>query len=189
MGFKHRLVRILIVFLFLPVSCSSVKGAKRISGEAVMYGMVYNHENSPVSNAEVIVNGTIAAMTDVQGRFILTSKQRNEFSLTLKKSGYETVEGIFCFEPMDVIHIVMVNADQLLKLAEDAMDEGYYREVIAFCDRALALNQERIDALYLKALGLVRLREHDMARNILEALQDQLGEREYIRRVLEGLPQ
>lgn len=188
MGFRSLLTRISIVFLFLLISCSSVKGAKRVSGEAVMYGMVYNNENTPVSNAEVIVDGKSVAITDVQGRFILFSKQRKEFTIALVKPGYETIEGNFRFEPSDVIHMVMINADQLVKLAEFAMDEGRYREVIAFCDRALALNLERIDAYYIKALCWIRLREYDCARHILRDLQKQFGEREYIRRVLEELP-
>ena len=189
MDFRFSITFFSIIFLLLPVSCSSVKGAKRISGEAVMYGMVYNNENMPVSNAEVIVDGKSIGITDAQGRFVLTSKQRKEFTITLKKPGYETVEGSFRFEPMDVIHMVMVNADQLVKLAEAAMDEGRYREVIAFCDRALDLNLERADAYYIKAISLIRLKEYGRARYILEELEKQLGEREYIRRILEELPQ
>jgi hypothetical protein len=189
MDFRFPLTRISIVFLLIPISCSSVKGVKRISGEAVMYGMVYNHENIPVSSAEVIVDEKTVTLTDVQGRFILISKQRKEFTLSITKPGYETVTGKFYFEPMDVIHLVMVNANQLINQAELAMDEGRYHDVVAFCDRALALNSERIDALYLKALSLVRLREYDRARSVLLEMQEQIGEREYIHKVLEGLPQ
>lgn len=189
MDFKFSIAFVSIMFLLVSVSCSSVKRAKRISGEALMYGMVYNNENVPVSNAEVIVDGKTVAMTDAQGRFILFSRQRKEFDLALAKAGYETVKGSFRFEPMEVIHLVMVNADQLVRQAEFAMDEGRYKDVIAFCDRALNLNPERITASYLKALSLVRLREYGRARYILGELQKQIGEREYIRNVLEGLPE
>ena len=189
MGFRFFITRISIIFLLLSASCSSVKGVKRISGEAVMYGMVYNDENIPVSGAEVIIDGKTAALTDSQGRFILTSRQRKDFTLSLSKAGYETVTAVFHFEPMDVIHLVMVNADQLVKQAEFAMDEGRYRDVIVFCDRVLTLNAERTDASYLKALSLIRLREYGRARYILLELQRKIGEREYIRQVLEGLPE
>jgi len=145
MGFKGSITRISIIILLVSVSCSSVKGVKRLSNEAVMYGMVYNDESIPVSNVEVIVDG--------------------------------------------VIHLVMMNAVQLINRAELAMDEGRYPDVIVFCDRALALNSERIDASYLKALSLIRLREYGSARTILEALQKQTGGREYIQQVLERLPE
>jgi len=154
-----------------------------------MYGMVYNDENIPMSNAEVFADGKNVYMTDPQGRFILSSRQRKEFTLTIVKNGYETITGKFRFEPMDVIHLVMMNAAHLINHAELAMDEGRYQEVVAFCDRALALNPDRIDASYLKALGLIRLREYGRARYILEELQKQAGEREYLRKALEGIPQ
>ena len=188
MVFKVPVTFISILCLFTSISCSSVKGIKRISGEMVMYGMVYNYENIPVSNAEVIVDEKTVAFTDAQGRFILTSKQRNEFTLTLTKPGYETITGKIHFEPMEVIHLVMINANQLINQAEIAMDEARYHDVISLCDRALLLNSDRLDAMYLVALSLIRLREYDRARYILLELQETIGEREYIRKVLEGLP-
>jgi hypothetical protein len=188
MGFRFFASRAAVaVLLLVAVSCSSIKGAKRISGEALMYGMVYTGENMPVSNAEVKVDGKAVAVTDAQGRFVLVSKQRNDFTLALTKTGYETIEGVFRFEPMEVIHLVMVNADQLVYQAELAMDEGRYRDVGAYCDRALVLNKDRIDASYLKALSFVRLREYDSARLVLTELQSRIGERDYIRRVLEDI--
>ena len=180
---------ILIFLIFLLLSCSSVKGLKKNSGEAYMYGMVYNEENMPVSNAEVFIDGESTTVTDAQGRFILISRHRNDFTVTLNKAGYETVTGNFHFEPMEVIHMVMVNAIQLITQAEFAMEEGRYHEVISLCDRALALNLERIDASYLKALALIRLKQYEGARIILEELQKQTGEKEYIQQVLEVLPQ
>jgi hypothetical protein len=178
-----------VLFLLILLSCSSVKGVKRISGEAVMYGMVYNNESIPVSNAEVIVDKRTVALTDTQGRFLLSSKQRKDFKLSVVKQGYETVTGNFHFEPMEVIHLVMINADQLINNAEYAMDEGRYNDVLGFCNRALELNPERLDASYLKALAWVRLREYGDARKILEELQKKTGEREYIRKILETLPE
>jgi len=179
---------ILILIVIFAVSCSSAKGVKRISGEAVMYGMVYNSENIPVVHAEVIVDGKTVIYTDAQGRFILSSKQRKDFTLSLAKAGYETVTGTFRFEPMEVIHTVMVNAGELLKQAEYAMDEARYNDVIKLCDRALDLSPDRFDVSYLKALSLIRLKEYGRARYILTELQKNLGEREYISRVLEGIP-
>ena len=189
MVFKHHVSVITLLIFLAIISCSSqVRGARRITGEAVMYGMVYNEENMPVSNAEVFIDGKSTTFTDTQGRFILISRQRNEFTLSVERTGYETVSGIFRFEPMDVIHLVMVNAIQLINRAEIAMAEGRFHDVIALCNRALALNAERIDASFLKALSLIRLREYDLARIILEELQERIGQRDYISRVLEDLP-
>ena len=189
MGFRFVFAGISILSLLLQVSCSSIKGAERNTGEALMYGMVYNMENLPVSNAEVFIDGKSTTQTDAQGRFILISERRNDFTILLVKSGYENVTGNFHFEPMEVIHLIMVNAGQLVTQAEFSMDEGRYPEAVALCERALALNHERIDASYLKALGLVRMREYERARIILEELKTRIGEKEYIQQILEGLRQ
>jgi tetratricopeptide (TPR) repeat protein len=177
------------MLLLIPLSCSSVKGLKRNQGEEVMYGMVYNDENSPVAGAAVIVDGNRAAFTDAQGRFFLLAKRRREFILTLDKEGYEKVTGTFRFEPMEVIHLTMVNSDQLVYRAEIAMDEGRYRDAASYCGRALALDPARIDAPYLKALSLLRSGDYEQARYILESLEGRIGEREYIRKTLGGFTQ
>jgi hypothetical protein len=156
MVFRNILFCISFVLLLIP-GCSSVKGVNRNTGEAIMYGMVYDGENIPVSGATVIVDGSNATITDTQGRFLLSSKQRKEFTLSVIKTGYETATGTFQFEPMNVIHLVMLNAEQLVKQAEFAMSDGRFRDVVSFCDRVLVLDSGRIDASYLKALGLVRL--------------------------------
>lgn len=190
MAFKTSALSLLIIAIFLlSPGCSSVKGTKRKFGEMLMYGIVFNEENMPVTNAEVKVDGRTVMLTDIQGRFILASRQRKEFTLTVTKEGYEEVTDVFCFEPMNVIHLLMINADQLVNQAEFAMSDGRFKDVVTLCDRALALNPERYDASYLKALAFVRLREYEQAGTILEELQERIGEREYIRKVLEGLPQ
>jgi tetratricopeptide (TPR) repeat protein len=178
---------ILLILLLVPLSCTSIKGVKRNTGEALMYGMIYNDENVPVSGVVISSKGIHLTVSDVQGRFILSSRQRKEVEITLEKTGYEPVTTAFRFEPMDVIHLVMVTADQLVNRAEVAMDEGRYQDAANLCDRALILDGSRIDAPYLKALGLVRLRRYDEAQYLLEELAARIGEREYIRKVLEEL--
>jgi hypothetical protein len=54
-GMELKLFRlpVFVVYVLLGVSCSSVRGVRKNTGEAVMYGMVYNGENVPVSGAVV----------------------------------------------------------------------------------------------------------------------------------------
>jgi tetratricopeptide (TPR) repeat protein len=151
-----------------------------------MYGMVYNDDNVPVPGAVVSVNGRAVSLTDTQGRFILQSRQRNLIELSLDKPGYEAVRAVFRFEPMDVIHLTLVNAAQLVSRAELAMDEGRYEEAELYCTRALALDPGRLDAPYLKALSLIRQGRRDAALALLEELKARVGEKEYLLQVMEG---
>jgi hypothetical protein len=179
--------KFLAVALILPLSCSGVKAVKRIGGQAVMYGMVYDDENLPVKNAVVAVDGKPVTATDVQGRFILISKKRETFAVAVEKSGYEKAAGEFVFDPMDVLHFKLVNADQLLYRAEQAMDERRFAEAIVLCDRALALEAAKADAVYLKALAYYQLRDYKQAASILEYLESLGGKKTYIDTLREAL--
>jgi tetratricopeptide (TPR) repeat protein len=151
-----------------------------------MYGMVYNGENVPVSGAVVYIDGKAETVSDTQGRFLLISRQRREFEIALEKGGYERVSAAFRFEPLEVMHLTMVNAWQLVNRAELAMDEGRYAEAEGYCDRALWLDPSRTDAPYLKALSLLRQGEYEAARYVLEGLRERIGEKEYIGKALEA---
>jgi tetratricopeptide (TPR) repeat protein len=181
------LLPVSFVCILLAVSCSSVRGVRKNTGEGVMYGMVYNDENIPVSGAAVFIDGKAESVTDTQGRFMLISRQRKEFEIGLEKAGYERVRAMFRFEPMEVIHLTMANAGQLVSRAELAMDEGRYGDAEAYCDRALRLDPFRIDAPYLKALSLLRRGEYERARTLLEGLRERIGDKEYIRKALEAV--
>jgi tetratricopeptide (TPR) repeat protein len=180
-------VGILIVALFLPLSCAGVQGVKRNMGQAVMYGMVYDDENMPVQGAVVSINGRVTAQTDIQGRFIINSKKRDSFLIELEKAGFEKVKAEFIFDPLDALHFTLVNAQQLLSRSEEAMDGRRYEQAIVLCDRALALEPRQPEALFLKALALVQTKQYASARNVLRELENRIGPKEYIKALQEKM--
>jgi hypothetical protein len=178
---------ILILAFLLPLSCTGVKGVKRNMGQAVMYGMVYDDENMPVQGAVVSINGRATVQTDIQGRFIIASKKRETFAITLEKAGYERVEAEFTFDPLNALHFTMVNAAQLVNRAEDAMDGRRYTDAIVLCERALVLEPRQPEALFLKALALVQVKQYDNARNVLYELENRVGPKDYIKALQEKM--
>jgi hypothetical protein len=171
-----------LVFLFLvfPLSCSSVGGVKRNTGEALMYGMVYDDENLPVQNADIYTNGKKVSESDVQGRFVLRSLSRKEFEIRIKKGGYEESGAVLKFDPFNIIHIRMINAVQLLSQAEAAMDEHRFEEAVILCGRALALEDGMREALFLSALAFFRMGDGESAKTMLFVLQSKIGKKDYI---------
>jgi tetratricopeptide (TPR) repeat protein len=141
----------------------------------------------PVQGAIVYINDHAITRTDIQGRFIMSSKKREVFSIRLEKPGYEKVQAEFTFDPMDAMHFTMVNARQLISRAEKAMDERRFADAIRFLDRSLAFENTDPNALYLKALALVQLKQYDSARNVLWELETRVGPKDYINAVREKL--
>jgi predicted nucleotidyltransferase len=157
---------------------------KSNTGEALMYGMVYDDENTPLQGVEILIDGKIVSVSDVQGRFILISNKRDTFEIGLQKTGFEFIQDIFQFEPFDVLHFKMLNASQLLARAEIAMDEKRLADVVTYCSRSILLDNMKYDAMYLQAIALVKLSNFGEARTVLQTLEKHIGERDYITTLL-----
>jgi tetratricopeptide (TPR) repeat protein len=71
---------------------------------------------------------------------------------------------------MDVLYIKIINASQLARLAEDALDRRDYAEAETLLERALKLEPSRPDLLYLRSV--IFYLEHDLPRSkaVLEGL-------------------
>lgn len=160
-----------LFFVVLLVSCKTASVPKRaVNDSGMMYAMVYDSENTPVSGASVYIGEKKYVESDIQGRFILEFKKEGEYAIKLAKKGYEDIEEIFKYDPMNVLYFRMVNANQLVALAETSLDEYAYRDAEGYLDRALALEPYRIDVLYLKSVTFYLQQKKAEARSILEYL-------------------
>ncbi|MDR1239719.1 MAG: hypothetical protein LBK27_06370 [Treponema sp.] len=159
---------LLLVFLFM--SCQTGRPIKRLSDESIMYGMIYDYESSPVSSVAVFLNGRKIADSDIQGRFVLNNVKRGTYTIRLAKKGYEELQEQFNYEPLNVLYFKMFNAAQLISLAEIAMDESNYKTAETLIDRALKIEPERPDILFLKSIVFYLQKEYDKSRSLLEEL-------------------
>ncbi len=164
----------LIIFLS---ACATKKLEKNNykADEPYMLGMVYDYDNKPVENARIYVNEEHISSTDIQGRFILNYKlsEQNDYSLKIEKVGFESVETAFLFDPVNVLYIRMINTQQLLRLAEDAMNAHNYTESEILLKRALALSPERDDIKYLLSIALYKQNKLQEAKDALAQIKSQ----------------
>ncbi|MDR2184316.1 MAG: tetratricopeptide repeat protein [Treponema sp.] len=151
-------------------SCKSAAPKRAFAGETLSYGMVYDHEGSPVNGAEILINGKKISESDIQGRFVLELKRSGNHRAGVFKEGYEPIEQSLAHDPMDILYIKMINASQLARLAENALDRQDYAGAEALLERALKLEPSRPDLLYLQSI--VFYLEHDLPRSraVLERL-------------------
>ncbi|QQO10748.1 carboxypeptidase-like regulatory domain-containing protein [Breznakiella homolactica] len=159
------------------VSCSTVKNAKGTDNSGMMFAMIYDHENIPVSGVHVFINEKKIAESDTQGRFVLDFRKPGEYAVSLTKAGYEPIEQQFSYDPMNVLYFKMVNASQLLTMAEDALDRRRFAAADDFLERALVLDPYRTDVLYLKAVSRYLQQRDREAAEVLELLAA-MGNRE-----------
>jgi len=154
----------------LLISCQTGKPIKRLSNEGMMYAMIYDYENTPVSGVTVFINNKKIVDSDIQGRFILDKFKNGEYSVKLTKKGYETLEEIFQYDPMQVLYFKIINAQQLLVLAETALDNAEYTVAENYLDRAILLEPNRPDILFLKSVACYLQEKNEEAAVILEKM-------------------
>lgn len=140
----------LLIFICVFISCAS-GSVSREKPNSVMYGMIYDYENNPVKSVAITIDDEDRYESDVMGHFIINRYKPGEHAIRMEKYGYEPVEDVFEYDPMSILYYRMVTATQLVKEAEHAVDKYNYDKAIECLDRALALEQFRYDALYLKA--------------------------------------
>jgi tetratricopeptide (TPR) repeat protein len=168
---KRKTTLFYLAVVLVICACKTSAPIRAMDDSGMMYAMVYDWENIPVSGASVYIDGKKQIETDIQGRFVLEFRKGGEYHVRLVKNGYEQVEETFTYDPMKVLYFKMVNAAQLLSYAEEALDEQAYPEAEALLNRALTLEQARPDLLYLRSVVLYYQGRNDEAKLILESLR------------------
>jgi len=132
--------------------------------------MIYDFDNTPVNGVLVYINNKKVVDSDIQGRFILDSMKKGEYSIKLTKRGYETFEEKFSFDPLQVLYFKMINTEQLITLAETALDNKEFAVAENYINRALQIEPSRPDILFLKSVCYYLQDRNKEAVEILENL-------------------
>jgi len=178
---------IILIGIILLASCQSGKPLKRVKNDNFMFAMIYDHDNTPVSAVSVSINGKRITDSDIQGRFILDNMKKGDYNVKLVKRGYETLEDTFTFDPMNVLYFKMINSSQLVTLAESALDNREFIIAENFINRALVLEPNRPDILFLKGITCHLQGKNEEALLILENLIKTGNTNPFITQLFESL--
>jgi tetratricopeptide (TPR) repeat protein len=168
---KIRNIFLLFSLSILITGCATSTPKRAINDSGMMYGMVYDYDNSPVYGASIFINGRKYIETDLQGRFILKFNKKAEYTIRVVKSSYEIIESVFSYDPMNVLYFRIINASQLLAQAEEAVEQYSYVQAETLLNRAIILEPNRPDILYLLSIVLYFQQRNDEAKAILLKLQ------------------
>ena len=181
---------LLFSVLIFTSGCSSVWSKKYKDDAGVMYGMIYDGNEEGVSGVNVKVNGGLKAVSDGQGRFILKFlyadiKDKKEQRIELEKEGYEKIEEVFYYEPMSLLHIKMESGEDILKEAENLIDEKEYGRAEESIDRAIKIEEYRDAGLFLKAVIKYKEGKKEEAEKLLDLMK--LKDNIYVKKLKERL--
>lgn len=169
----------MFLLCIMLVSCSSTKDY-RIQSKEFMYLMVYDYNNQGVASVDVIIDGKNLGSTDIYGRFNLSLEESKEYKLTLSKSGYEPLSQDIKYDTLMVGYFKIINANQLLQLTIDSLDDLKYQDSLTYINRALVLEPTRSDILYLKSIILYKIGEIEESKKNLELIEKRPSNAIYI---------
>jgi tetratricopeptide (TPR) repeat protein len=144
-------------WLFLTVllaSCVSTKNAKLDDfTEAPLFGMVYDHDNRPVTKVDIQVDGKSVAESDLNGRFVIPQLAKGTHSVVAAKSGYEPLSLNLQFDTQtQVLYIQMFSESQLLSMAETALGDRDWAQAEDLLGRAEGIDAKDPVYRYLVAI-------------------------------------
>ncbi len=176
--------------MILLVGCSTVRGKKFKDDEAMMYGMVYDENDESLREVEVLIDGKLKAISDMQGRFILKYTYGNILEekrhvIELHKKGYEPITESIFYDPMSLLYFKMESGDAILSKAEALIDSENYNDADTELNRLLKIEDKKDIALYLLAILRVKEGKQAEAVQLLENMENKNNP--YVKKLLEKI--
>ncbi len=167
----NKLLAVLFMILLLP-GCRSMHTAQTVSGlRAPLMGIIHNSKGVPLSDVDVSVDESDTAVSDINGRFILSDIELGLHSFSFKKEGYETVQTDLCFStPAQILYTTLVSFDDLLEKISTEMQYGNIEKSKTLIARADRIYPDSPKLRYLHVLLLLKAEKYDEAQAGIEEL-------------------
>ena len=161
--------RLLFLFFNLVMffSCKSFD----LENKNVIFSMIYDYDNSPVSQTKFYLDDKYIGESDINGRFVFTVFDSGKHFLRLEKDGYEVISDTFAYEPMLVLYYKTGSKEQFFACAEKLLDEGKISEALLYIDRALSIDSDYSEALFFKAICFYKQNNFKSADEILSKIK------------------
>ena len=172
----------LMLIAFVLAACQSMDN-RTISPftEAPLFGMIYDSKSSPVSGATVVLDNTVTAYTDINGKVVLQAVSRGQHTVLIRKNGFEEMRIEVNFSSREqVLYANLVSLDTILGKLEKALLSGTLTDAAALMQRASSINPKNIRLQYLIAMYHVRKKSYAHALTELKRLSAQYPDDPYL---------
>lgn len=170
----NKILTVLFMILFVS-GCRSMPTAQTVSGlKAPLMGIIHNLKGAPLSGVDITVDESGTAVSDINGRFILSDIELGLHSFSFKQEGYETVQRDLSFSaPAQILYTTLVSFDDLL---EKISTEIRYRNIEK--SKALIARAERIysDSPKLRYLHVLLLLKAEKYQEALAGIKELINE-------------
>jgi len=168
-----KVLELIVIALALSFSSCLSKDRSASMGfaDAPLFGMVYDVDNQPCSDALIFIDNEEGPQTDINGRFVIGYLPGGEHKVQVKKDGYEELIANFKFSNKNqVLYLRVISFNQLLRKTEYALEKKRLKETGELIQRVEAIDADHPVAMYLKAVYLMECRKPEEAVIILNKI-------------------
>jgi tetratricopeptide (TPR) repeat protein len=151
-------------------------------------GMVYDFSNRPISNYMVSLGERYTAITDINGRFVMSRTPVGIYQISGEKDGYESYEGSVNISGRgQIVYIRVPSQGQLLELTDEALERNEIDRAETYVERAYRVGPESTELLFYYATVKFRQKRYDEAITFLWKARENGSKDEYLEKFLYDL--
>lgn len=178
---KYHIVCIGVLLSLAASGCKTAEFGRKVD----INGMVYDFSNRPVSGYTVRLGEKYAAVTDINGRFVLPGTPVGSYQITGEKDGYESHRGSVDITGRgQIVYIRAPSRAQLLELADDALGKNQIDLAESYVERAYRIGPESTELLFYYAAVKFRQKQYDEALTYLRTARDNGSGDEYLEKFI-----
>lgn len=176
---KKNLLLILALAL-LVISCKTNEDENYFESSSLP-GMIYDGDNRPCE--KVVVRAfrlgeadelILTVESDINGRFTLPDLGRGAYRIELEKEGYETMATEVSYSSrLEVLYLKLHSQNQILKMAEDALEVRRFGNVADFLKRSEQIDNQNPYHLYLEAVYFYEIEDFQSSIESLDKIVTQ----------------
>ena len=155
-----RRISILISAALVLASCGSMQenaGSFIPFKEASLAGMVYGADNRPVRGARILLDNTVEAQTDINGRFVTAPIPSGRHDFLITKEGHEPqMISVEFTDRLQVLYVRLISLDYLLERAEAQIDQENLDQAETLLERAARIQPDDPALVMLKLVVAVK---------------------------------
>jgi len=142
--------------------------------QAPLLGMIYDTKSTPVTGAEVIMDRTYTALSDINGKVVLYGVTRGKHSFVIRKNGFEEVRITLNYShPTQVLYTTLTSMETILENLKNSLSLNELKKADLLRVRAGAIDVGNARLRYLNIVYLVKMKKYSDALREIKILRKQ----------------
>lgn len=163
-----------VLSILIFAACQTTQSDPTDFESSQLSGLVYDYAGQPIKDVVITLDDVPAAVSDVNGHFILADVARGGHTIVAEGRDLEPLEVSIEFRSRrDILYLRMYSLANLLDKANAALLNSDFLQAQMFLDRASTVSPTGPQVAYLRAIFHLKLGDPEAAFGALELVLNQ----------------